>query len=127
MRCWYPIPVDVLDDRRLLGEHNELLIMARAIAGLNRGYRHHPETRRWVGHSKALRVRHDQLAAEMVRRGFNHRSPWPDEVVMAADTDDWPTTLVEPFASMCEKLEAKLGRPLGLSPELARGFTLLDA
>lgn len=109
MRSWYPIPVEALDNKRLLGEHNELLIMARSIAGLNKGYRNHPETKRWVGHSKAMKDRHDRLAAEMVRRGFNHRSPWPEEVVNPADGDDYPTTLWEPLEVMKAKLQAKQG------------------
>lgn len=108
MRSWWPIPATELDDKRLLGEHNELLIMARAIAGLNRGYRDHPETRRWVGHSKAMRRRHDELAAEMLRRGFNHRSPWPDEVVEPADPEDGPD-FWEPLEVMRAKLESKQG------------------
>jgi hypothetical protein len=107
MRSWYPIPVDALDNKRLLAEHNELLIMARAIAGLNRGYRNHPETRRWVGHSKAMRLRHDQLAAEMERRGFNHRSPWPDELINPADPEDFPSTFWEPLEVMEAKLAEK--------------------
>jgi hypothetical protein len=107
MRSWYPIPVEALDNKRLLAEHNELLIMARAIAGLNRGYRNHPETLRWVGHSKAMRRRHDQLAAEMVRRGFNHRSPWPDALVNPDDPEEFPETFWEPLDVMQAKLDAK--------------------
>lgn len=107
MRSWWPIPATELDNKRLLGEHNELLIMARAIAGLNRGYRNHPETRRWVGHSKAMKGRHDELAAEMVRRGFNHRSPWPDELIVPDDPDTGPTTFWEPLEVMRAKLESK--------------------
>lgn len=109
MRSWWPIPATELDDKRLLGEHNELLIMARAIAGLNRGYRHHPETRRWVGHSKAMKRRHDELADEMVRRGFHHRSPWPDDLVDPADPDEGPRTSWEPLEVMRAKLAAKQG------------------
>lgn len=111
MRSWWPIPATELDDRRLLGEHNELLIMARAIAGLNRGYRNHPETRRWMGHSKAMKRRHDELAAEMIRRGFRHRSPWPDDLVFESDSDEWPSTFWEPLEVMRSKLAAKQGRP----------------
>ncbi len=110
MRSWWPIPATELDDKRLLGEHNELLIMARAIAGLNRGYRNHPETRRWMGHSKAMKRRHDDLADEMVRRGFNHRSPWPDELINPDDSDEWPQTFWEPLDVMQAKLSAKQGK-----------------
>jgi hypothetical protein len=110
MRSWYPLPVEVLDNKRLLAEHNELLIMARAIAGLSKGYRNHPETKRWVGHSKAMKDRHDRLAAEMVRRGFKHRSPWPEDLINPADGDDYPATLLEPLEAMKAKLQAKQDR-----------------
>lgn len=108
MRSWYPIPVSDLDNKRLLGEHNELYIMARTIAGLSKGWANHPETKRWIGHSKAMKVRHDQLAEEMAKRGLNHKSPWPDSLVVSTDTDEFPTTLVEPLDVMKAKLEAKI-------------------
>lgn len=110
MRSWYPIPAEELDDKRLLGEHNELLIMARAIAGLNRGYRNHPETKRWVGFSKAMRDRHDRIAEEMVKRGFNHRSPWPEDLINPEDPEDYPSSLWEPLDVMKSKLAAKQTR-----------------
>jgi hypothetical protein len=40
-----------------------------------RGYRHHPETRRWEGRLAALYRRHARLVREMDRRGFRHASP----------------------------------------------------
>jgi hypothetical protein len=61
MRSWYPIPASKLDKKRLLGEHNELLIMARTIAGISVGWKNHPETNRWRGHSKAMKKRHDEI------------------------------------------------------------------
>lgn len=108
MRSWYPIPVVDLDNKRLLAEHNELLIMARSIAGLNKGYRNHPETKRWIGHSKAMKDRHDSLADEMLRRGFNHKSPWPQELINESDGNTYPTTLWEPLEVMKEKLRLKI-------------------
>ena len=36
MRSWYPIDPINLDNKRLLGEHNELLIIGRTIFGLNK-------------------------------------------------------------------------------------------
>lgn len=107
MRSWFPIEVKYLDNKRLLAEHNEILIMARAIAGINKGYRNHPETIRWIGHTKALARRHEDLAAEMLRRGFNHKSPWPNNVVNPNDTDAWPTTFWEPLEVMIQKLNEK--------------------
>jgi hypothetical protein len=58
----------------LLAEHRELHglwnILTRDLAG----YRRHPETRRWEGRLAALSARHDAEVAEMVRRGWRHRS-----------------------------------------------------
>lgn len=108
MRSWWPISVKELDNKRLLGEHNELLIMARAIFGLNKGgYRNHPETKRWIGHSKAMKMRHDEIAQEMELRGFNHKSPWPDNCVNANDNSDFPCTFWESLETMKEKLKIK--------------------
>lgn len=108
MRSWYPISVKELDNKRLLAEHNELLIMARAIFGLNKGgYRNHPETKRWIGHSKAMRLRHDEIAKEMIRRGFNHKSPWPDNCINPSDSSKFPSTSWEPISVMKRKLKEK--------------------
>lgn len=109
MRSWHPIPPKKLDDKRLKAEHNELLIMARAIFKLNNGgYRRHPETNRWRGHSKAMKHRHDIIAQEMLNRGMNHKSPWPKECVDENDSDEYPG-LIEPVEEMKRKLREKQG------------------
>ena len=106
MRSWHPILPCELDDKRLLGEHNELLIMAKTIAGINKGWKNHPETLRWVGHSKAMKRRHDMVALEMVERGMNHNSPWPDELVFEEDSNEFPEPW-EPIEIMRKKLALK--------------------
>ena len=35
----------------------------------------HPETIRWKGKLKAMYLRHEELVAEMVSRGYRHHSP----------------------------------------------------
>jgi hypothetical protein len=105
MRSWYPIPPSELDNKRLLAEHNELLIMARTIAGIGKGWKNHPETKRWVGHSWAMKQRHDDVAIEMVARGMNHKSPWPFEP-NPAEPKVYPG-LIEPLEVMQRKLEEK--------------------
>jgi hypothetical protein len=107
MRSWYPIPASKLDNKRLLAEHNEIYIFARTIAGINNGWANHPETNRWRGHSKALKMRHDELAQEMIFRGMNHKSPWPDILINLNDTDKFPNTTWEPLEIMIRKLEEK--------------------
>ena len=110
MRSWHPIPPYELDDKRLLAEHNELLIMARTIAGISKGWPNHPETLRWAGHSWAMKARHDSVAVEMERRGFNHRSPWPFEP-RPEDTRDYPP-VIESVKSMKKKLADKASASL---------------
>ncbi|MGE0227732.1 MAG: pyrimidine dimer DNA glycosylase/endonuclease V [Dehalococcoidia bacterium] len=92
MRIW-DVPCERLSRSHLLGEHRELHalwnILRRIEDGESRvGYARHPETLRWLGHGEALRLRHDEQAAEMARRGWQHHSPlegslrgvagWPD-------------------------------------------------
>lgn len=76
MRIW-DVPPRQLCRQHLLGEHRELhglwnILVVRGGIG---GYSHHPETKRWVGKTRALYQRHQQLVAEMERRGYQHRSP----------------------------------------------------
>ena len=74
MRIWDLEPRR-LCARHLLGEHRELHGLWNILTLDKRGYRHHPETLRWVGKLAALYERHERLVAEMSRRGNEHRSP----------------------------------------------------
>lgn len=112
MRIWYPIAPSELDNKRLLGEHNEILIVAKAVHAitynLKYGFKNHPETLRWVGHTRALKLRHDAIATEMIARGFNHKSPWPDYLINPLDSVSFPTTTWEPLEVMKHKLKEKM-------------------
>jgi len=79
MRSWHPIHPRHLDRQRLLGEHVELHVLFKVIDEDGDGWRNHPERRRWEGHLPALVRRHDQIVREMERRGYNHRSPLPEQ------------------------------------------------
>jgi len=78
-RLWCGVDVADLCDQHLLGEHSEM----------------HQEVGTWLRHPhgeavveghvegaqvvpRMIRDRHDDLAAEMVERGFNHDSPLED-------------------------------------------------
>lgn len=74
MRIW-DVPPDVLCRAHLLGEHRELHGLWNILTLGKRGYARHPETLRWRGRLKALRLRHEALVREMSRRGYAHRSP----------------------------------------------------
>lgn len=88
MRMWM-LPPKMMCRKHLLGEHGEIhkhrhnFIKRHSIAGrLSPIVQIEPNS---------MEVRHDELAAEMVRRGYNHNSPYtlpdlsylPHEQVMA--------------------------------------------
>lgn len=76
MRIWDLEP-QRLCRQHLLGEHRELHALWVILDEDKRGFARHPETRRWRGKLKALYLRHEQLVAEMCRRGYRHKTPLP--------------------------------------------------
>lgn len=76
MRVW-DVPLRELCRKHLLGEHRELHGLWNILTkhGGKGGYSHHPETKRWVGKTMALYLRHEELVKEMERRGYRHHSP----------------------------------------------------
>lgn len=74
MRMWM-IPVSKLCDRHLLGEHVEIHMLVGCIKRKMNiaGYL----TDKLVFPSK-IQQRHKQIAAEMKKRGFNHKSELPE-------------------------------------------------
>ncbi len=74
MRVW-DIPPGLLCKQHLLGEHVEAHAIWSIISKDLKGYSKHPEVIRWRGKLAALYARHGDIAAEMERRGFAHRSP----------------------------------------------------
>jgi len=74
MRIW-DIQPRRLCNKHLVAEHGELHSLWSVINNHKKGFSHHPETERWRGKLKALYLRHQKLADEMVKRGFQHQSP----------------------------------------------------
>lgn len=74
MRIWDVAPRELCRSH-LLGEHRELHGLWNVLTRDLRGYRMHPETRRWEGKLAALFRRHAALVTEMERRGYRHASP----------------------------------------------------
>ena len=103
MRIWDLEP-GVLCDRHLLGEHSELHALWSVLTTGKRGYANHPETLRWHGRLAALFARHDAQVAEMLRRGFDHRSPLDAALATGASRQ---TELLEPVASQRERLRQR--------------------
>lgn len=74
MRVWEVEP-HLLCRSHLLGEHREIhAIWTFLTTDKGSAYRRHPETLRWIGKLPALKARHDAVAVEMKRRGWNHHS-----------------------------------------------------
>lgn len=78
MRVWDVHP-GYLSRTRLLGHHAEIHAIHSILSKGKSGYRHHPETERWLKHLPALRRVHDLVVAEMFLRGYAHRSPLSGE------------------------------------------------
>jgi hypothetical protein len=77
MRIW-DIPVNLLCDRHLLGEHRELhAIHTFLTTGTGGSYKKHPEVLRWKGKLPALYKRHDEQMQELRNRNFLHNSLLP--------------------------------------------------
>jgi len=71
MRMWMVDPGRMCR-QHLLGEHNECHMLAGCLA---RGKRIDGYVERGLVETAALEARHDQLAREMLLRGYQHKSP----------------------------------------------------
>jgi len=74
MRIWDQINPSKLCNRHLLGEHRELHAIWTIIKDEKKGYRNHPEVKRWNGFLFSLYHRHQLLVVEMKKRKMNHKS-----------------------------------------------------
>lgn len=102
MRVW-DIHPGFLNRQSLLGEHREIHAIHTIISQGKKGYSRHPETLRWQDHLGALRLRHEQVVAEMRLRGFNHYSPLP-----ASGTEIvWPHVFIDVPSRQFELLAEK--------------------
>jgi hypothetical protein len=87
MRIWDIDPAHLCRGH-LLGEHRELHGLWNILTLDLRGYRSHPETRRWEGKLAALFQRHESLVAEMERRGFRHHSELNPDLATGLETQE---------------------------------------
>ncbi|MDH4335450.1 MAG: pyrimidine dimer DNA glycosylase/endonuclease V [Chloroflexota bacterium] len=104
MRIW-DLEVDRLCRAHLLAEHRELHGMWNILTQGRSGYRRHPETRRWTGRLGALYGRHEAQAAEMMKRGWRHRSAL--DATLAAGSLTTQTKLVNSLDQQNAILRAK--------------------
>jgi len=124
MRVWHPIPPFCLDRQRLIGEHREIHIIAHILmnerVGIRRGHSNRPEVRRWRDHIGALVLRHTYVVQEMLRRGYEHKSPL--EGIYDVDSTVFPDPL-EPVEAMREKLAVKQTEPTDAWTRLMNSVT----
>jgi len=90
MRIWDIAP-DKLCRKHLLGEHRELHALYSILLEDKKAYRNHPETKRWEGKLPALKLRHEKLAKEMGKRGYNHKTPLEDTSGEKTQKQLWQT------------------------------------
>jgi len=120
MRIWDLEPA-CLCRSHLLGEHRELHAVWAILTQDKRGYRHHPETRRWEGKLAALYRRHEALVAEMTRRGYRHASPLDRRLATGTAVQN---DFVDPPARQHELLRAKhCGCPRATGSEPVQAWT----
>jgi hypothetical protein len=84
MRVW-DIEADILCNSHLLGEHREIHAIWTILTENKKGYSHHPETLRWKGKLLALYNRHETIVAEMLKRGFSHKSTLKKELATGSN------------------------------------------
>jgi hypothetical protein len=89
MRIW-DIHPKYLCRKHLLAEHRELhgLWNILTIHQGKCGYSHHPETKRWIGKTSALYIRHELLVKEFNRRGYRHHTPLDKKLVSGKNHQD---------------------------------------
>lgn len=103
MRIW-DVPVEHLCRNHLLGEHRELHAVWNIITLGKKGYRTHPETRRWVGKLAALYRRHEQQVTEITRRGWRHASPLDESLAAGRPVqEDFVTPVPEQRRILTER------------------------
>jgi hypothetical protein len=99
MRMWM-VDTKTMCRKHLLGEHVETHMI---LGSLKSGIRLDGYVRNNLLELKSLKKRHDELAAEMVRRGYNHKSPF-----------DWKEEEIDSVMQTNEVKNSKVDRSLAL-------------
>lgn len=104
MRVWDQIHPSKLCRHHLLAEHRETLAIWSILTNNKKGYRNHPEVKRWENHLLTLYRRHEAIRREAWCRGYSYWkdvNPW--RAMFQCDNEVWP----EPWDNQLESLQAK--------------------
>jgi hypothetical protein len=94
MRIW-DISPKLLCRKHLLGEHRELHAIWTILTTDKKGYRNHPETKRWEGKLAALYKRHEDEVKAMIGRNYSHSSPLDKKLASGKATQDTMINTIE--------------------------------
>ena len=73
MRVWNEIDTSRLCRNHLLAEHREILCIWSVLVNGKKGYRNHPEVKRWTNNLGALWLRHNNILKESKKRKYNFK------------------------------------------------------
>lgn len=99
MRMWMVTPA-ILCQKHLLGEHGEI---HKHRHNFVKG--HSIEGRKGQIDPVRMKVRHDALAAEMLRRGYNHNSPYEQPDLSAYDLTGHGVDVMTAFTDLTARCE----------------------
>jgi hypothetical protein len=109
MRMWMIDP-KLLCRKHLIGEHGELHKFKH-----NFEKKHRINKRIELGQIEpsSMQTRHDELAEEMIRRGYNHKSPYemPDLFYLPKEQRDFKVDLNQSFNDLiirCEECKIRI-------------------
>lgn len=117
MRMW-DVPPHVMCRKHLLGEHLELHMF---VGAMNKGTSLQGFIDNGLLDISKLASRHEELVAEMTRRGYKHKSPLPQVPI-----NGWEVKAIDTEANLlelsyrcfeCEQLQKEYPREVCLYPE----------
>jgi len=109
MRMWMVTP-ELLCTKHLLGEHGEIHKHRHTFV------KHHKITKRITPvvqiEPMSMELRHDQLAKEMLRRGFNHSSPFiqPDLSYLEENERNAKVNINNSLIDLCPECKKNINR-----------------
>lgn len=107
MRMWLGIDPKRLCRKHLLGEHVEMHML---VGSINKGTSIEGYVTSGLINPFIIRERHDDIAAEMVRRGYNHKSPLPSFKLPTGLVPSYNFRAVErDLATRCVDCRRRLG------------------